>query len=42
MFKQIKPTTIVGLPEGIFKKIIKEIGFLSCASSRSVLVDIRS
>ena len=42
MFKQIKPTTIVGLPEGIFKKIIKEIGFLSCATSRSVLVDIRS
>ena len=42
MFKQIKPITIVGLTKGIFKKIIKEIGFLSCATSRSVLVDIRS
>ena len=28
IFKKIKPTTFIGLPLGIFQKIVKEIDFL--------------
>ena len=42
IFQENNPTTFLGLPYAISARNIKNFDFSSCATTRSVLVDIRS